>query len=315
MILKKCYLTHNDCYSKPTLIKGAPTGIVVHDTGAGNPWLKRYVQAREDDPRMAEINADLGVNSYDNHWNKSQSAGESTRWACVHAFIGKNAAGEIETYQTLPFDYCCWGVGSGSKGSYNFNPTARLQFEICDDGYRDEAYFRAAMREAQEFCAYLCLQFGFGVDRITDHQGAYQEGYGGNHSDIRTWCKAFGITDPVGWFRGEVQKIIDAQDDDLPITPEDLKEFDEMKSRVAALEDRAAELEKAVAGHDVQLKVFHYWKTIEKELPWAYKPLRALYDAGFFAGESASDLNVCRVKIETLVSLAAALKKMGVIEY
>src|SRR5574344_1125771 len=151
MILKRCYLTHNDCYSKPTYINGDPTGIVVHDTGAGNPWIKRYVQARDDNPDMDAINADLGINTNRNDWNKSQSAGESDRWACVHAFIGKNAAGDTNVYETLPYDICCWGVGAiaydkyGNEvdpkskyvdhwgPSYNYNPQARIQFEICDD--------------------------------------------------------------------------------------------------------------------------------------------------------------------------------------
>ncbi len=106
------------------------------------------------------------------------------------------------------------------------------------------------------------------------------------------------------------------------MTAEDRKAFEALTARVGELEKRTGELEKKTAAlekssaeYSAQLKIYHYWTQIEKELPWAYKPLRALYDAGLFKGESARDLKVCRVKIECLVSLAAALKKIGEIDY
>ena len=138
------------------------------------------------------------------------------------------------------------------------------------------------------------------------------------------------------WTEHGKLKWINYNEEDEPMTADEKKAFEALAGRVSALESRAkalevglaenaatldklekrlAELEKKVAEESGPLEVYHYWKTIKAELPWAYKPLHALYDAGLFAGESASDLNVCRVKIETLVSLAAALKKMGVIKY
>ena len=104
MNLKQCLLTANSCYKKGTKMKNLqPTGIVVHSTGANNPYLKRYVQPLKTDANYKELMKDLGLNSYGNHWN------EPGRNACVHAFIGKTANKEIATYQTLPFTYCCWG--------------------------------------------------------------------------------------------------------------------------------------------------------------------------------------------------------------
>ena len=196
---------------------------------------------------------------------------------------------------------CCWGCGSGSKGSYNFNPTARIQFEIQDDGYKSKDYFLKVMREAQQLCAFLCRKFGFGVDKITDHQGAYQAGYGGNHSDIRIWCKQFGITDAVGWFRSEVQKILDEESEDEEM-------IKELEAKVDALEKRIAELEKP-------LKIFHYWNQIKQEIPWAYAPLMALYNKGIFSGASASDLNLTYIQARDLVSLAKSMKENGEIDY
>lgn len=81
------------------------------------------------------------------------------------------------------------------------------------------------------------------------------------------------------------------------------------------LEKRLEALEKTVAEHEKLLKVYHYWTQIEKELPWAYKPLQAMYKKGYFAGASPADLNVCRLKIELLVNMAAILKNQGELDY
>lgn len=216
MILKKCILTRNDCYTKGTKMTGGkPTGIVVHSTGANNPSLKRYVQPLKTDKDYSTIMADLGDNIYDNDWNKSYKAGEMSRQVCVHAFIGKNAAGVIETYQTLPFDICCWGVGSGAKGSYNYNPQARVQFEICEDGLTDKTYFDKAFKEAIEFCAYLCNLYKLSVSSISSHAESYKAGYGGNHGDCDHWLKKHGKD--MDWFRAEVKKLLEA-DEATPVT-------------------------------------------------------------------------------------------------
>ena len=42
LIIHQCFLTKNDCYRAGRTI--TPKGIVVHSTGANNPYLRRYVQ-------------------------------------------------------------------------------------------------------------------------------------------------------------------------------------------------------------------------------------------------------------------------------
>lgn len=213
MNLKTCIMKHSTCYEEQS--EGTQggnyyhwrnhekkTGIVVHSTGANNPWLKRYVQPHETDSDYAKIISDLGKNQYGNDWNHTD------RSAGVHAFIGKTASGAIATYQTLPYEYGAWGVGSGSKGSYNYSPQARIQFEICEDDLTDADYFNKVMKEAQEYCAYLCQKFGWGVDQICSHAEAHKAGYGSNHGDIDHWLKKFGKT--MRWFRSEVEKILTA---------------------------------------------------------------------------------------------------------
>lgn len=187
MKLKKCLFTKNDCYKKATKIK--PKGIVVHSTGANNPNLKRYVGP--DDGL-------IGKNLFNNHWNKAKVS------KCVHGFIGKDKNKDVQVYQTLPFDYACWGVGSGKKGSYNYDPTGYIQFEICEDNLKDEKYFKEAFKLAIEFCVYLCKQYNISVKNIVSHHEAYERGYGSNHGDCDHWLKKFGKD--MDWFRKEVEK-------------------------------------------------------------------------------------------------------------
>lgn len=183
MEIKKCLLTNNSCYKKAS--KMVPKGIVVHSTGANNPYLKRYVQPDD---------GILGKNQYNNDWNRSGLN------ACVNAFIGKDKNGIVRCYQTLPFDYMPWGCASGKKGSYNYT---HIQFEICEDALKDEKYFNDAFGVAIEFCAYLCKKYNISVDNIVSHHESYLKGYGSNHADCDHWLKKFNKN--MDWFRNEVK--------------------------------------------------------------------------------------------------------------
>lgn len=55
MKLCRRYLTKNNCFIKAK--KATQKGILVHDTGAGNKKLSRYIDNEED----------FGVNKYGNH--------------------------------------------------------------------------------------------------------------------------------------------------------------------------------------------------------------------------------------------------------
>ena len=176
MDIIKAYATKNLCYVAARKMK--PAGIVVHSTGANNPNLKRYV----------DCPAEVGTNVYGNHWNNPTPDG---RKACVHAFIGYDKNKKVRVAEILPLNICCWGVGCGSKGSYNYNP-AYIQFEICEDGLKDKTYYRQAFDVAVEYCAYLCTQHGLLVDKIVGHNEAHSLGYGSNHADPEHWMKRFG---------------------------------------------------------------------------------------------------------------------------
>ena len=186
----KAHAVNNLCYI--TAQKMTPAGIVVHSTGANNPYLKRYVDCPKE----------LGINSYGNHWNIDKPGG---RKVCVHAFIGYDKDKKIRVAEILPLDICCWGVGSGSKGSYNSNP-AYIQFEICEDSLTDTTYYNNVFAVAAEYCAYLCKKYKIDVKKIVGHVEAHKQGYGSNHSDPEHWMKKFGET--MEDFRTRVSKIL-----------------------------------------------------------------------------------------------------------
>lgn len=186
MEIVQYYMTENPCYQAGRKIK--PSGIVVHSTGANNPYIKRYVNPDD---------GVLGKNQYNNHWNKQ------TATKCVHAFIGKVADGSLKVYQTLPWNHRCWGVGSGSKGSYN---STHIQFEICEDGLTNETYYSEAFSLAKELCAFLCAEYGISPDNIVGHYEAAQAGYGSNHGDPRNWQQKFGGS--MNQFRADVKTML-----------------------------------------------------------------------------------------------------------
>ena len=190
----KAYAVKNLCYIAAQ--KMIPQGIVVHSTGANNPNLKRYVDAVDE----------VGANQYGNHWNTATPGG---RKVCVHAFIGYDKNKQIRVAEILPLNICCWGVGKGKKGSYNTNP-AYIQFEICEDGLNDKAYYQKTFAIATEYCAQLCREFNISIDNIVGHCEAYKKGYGSNHSDPEHWMKNFGET--MDDFRKQVSEILNTNE-------------------------------------------------------------------------------------------------------
>ena len=121
MRLYQCYATRNACYQAGQTI--VPRGIMVHSTGANNPYLRRYVQP--DDGR-------LGENANGNHFNVPLPGG---RQVCVHAFIGRLADGTIAAYQTLPWTMRGWHAGGSANNTH-------IGFEICETGLRTRRTLR-----------------------------------------------------------------------------------------------------------------------------------------------------------------------------
>jgi hypothetical protein len=194
----------NECFLVG--LKVQHVGIMVHSTGANNPNLRRYCDG--------SLHRDIGANPYGNHWNQFRPSGKQI---CAHGFVGRDINGKVRACQTLPFEQNCWLAGRGGKGSVNFAPHSRIQFEICEDNLQNRTYFdEAVMGAAVQWCAEICEQFGWnplGKDRhgnniIIDHAQGSKLGIASNHCDISDWMRRFGFV--MDDFRRQVKLKMDS---------------------------------------------------------------------------------------------------------
>lgn len=189
MRLYTALLTQNDCYRKGRYIR--PRGVMVHSTGAANPWLRRYISP--DDGRLGEPSS--------RHWNQSGVG------ACVHAMIGKAADGSVAVYQTLPWNMRGWHCGRSGNDTH-------IAFEICEDDLTGEVYFRQTYRAAVELTAYLCQLYHLDPQApgvVLCHSEGYQRGIASNHADVMHWWKKFGVD--MDDFRADVAAEMRGGDD------------------------------------------------------------------------------------------------------
>ena len=191
MRLYKALLARNDCYLRGRTIR--PRGVMVHSTGANNPWLRRYLAP--DDGR-------LGAPS-PRHWNQGGVG------ACVHAMIGKAADGSVCTYQTLPWNMRGWHCGRSGNDTH-------IAFEICEDGLTDEGYFRQTYQEAVELTAYLCELYRLDPQAdgvVLCHSEGYARGIASNHADVLHWWRRYGVS--MDNFRRDVAEKMKGGERDL----------------------------------------------------------------------------------------------------
>jgi len=259
-----CMQTQSTCYkgTSPMTVKG----VLWHSTGANNPWLKRYVQPSDNASDREEMLKLLGKNSYNNDWN------HITRQAGLNCWIGKLADGTVATVQTMPWNYKPWGCGSGSKGSCN---NGWIQFEICEDGLTDKAYFDKVYKEACEITAYLCDMYdidpkgtvtvnGVKVPTILCHADSHKLGFGSNHGDINHWFPKHGKS--MATARDDVAKLLNESNNitPSPSTPQPeekptelyrvRKTWEDSKSQIGAysnLNNAKAACDKAGKGYEV----------------------------------------------------------------
>ena len=191
MRLLRQYLEHNDCFRAGKVMK--PLGVMVHSTGANNPFVSRYVPG--DDV--------MGRNMAGNHWDRSNEEWKALFGSplnkCVHAFVGRMADGSVGTVQTLPWGVRGWHAGDG-VGNDRY-----IGFEICEDGLDDSEYFAQVFREAAELTAMLCREFGIDPRKegaVICHAEGYRLGVASNHADVLHWFARFGKT--MDDFRGDV---------------------------------------------------------------------------------------------------------------
>lgn len=190
MRLEQQFLTRNDCFKSGRTI--APKGVMVHSTGANNPWVCRYIPGNEV----------LGYNTGNNHWDMPDIP------KCVHAFVGKFADGSVGTVQTMPWLMRGWHAGKGPTGA-SANDT-HIGFEICEDDLLDGDYFMQVYNEAVELVAMLCKQYN--LDPLADgvvicHSEGHKRGVASNHGDVMHWFPIFGKN--MNRFRADVARAME----------------------------------------------------------------------------------------------------------
>ena len=189
-----CMMTQSTCYRKTRTME--IKGILIHSTGANNPYLRRYVQPDDNASNREELLKILGKNTEVSDWNHTEQQ------AGLNAWIGKLPDGKVTSVQSMPWDYRPWGCGSGVKGSCN---TGWIQFECAEDNLADKKYFEAVYEEMCELIAYLCKKFNINPQgyskcgsvicpNILCHADSYKLGLGSNHADILHWFKRYGKT-------------------------------------------------------------------------------------------------------------------------
>ena len=191
MNLFQNFLTNNDCYNDGRIIE--VKGVMVHDTGAENRYIKRYVQP--------DING-IGKNINNNDWNRPGVM------KCVHAFIGALDDGTIATCQTLPFNKRGWHAGGYANNTH-------VGFEICRD-INDPIYFEKVYKEAVEFTAHLCKEFNLDplkTGTIICHHEGYEMGWASNHADVTEWFPIYGKD--MDMFRADVKQEMEVVSMDL----------------------------------------------------------------------------------------------------
>lgn len=210
-------LKNNDCYKAGKII--TPRGVMIHSTGANNPYLSRYVPG----------NDEIGQNIGGNHWDMSGTT------ACVHAFVGKLVDGSVGVVQTLPWNRRGWHAGKGSRGTAN---DTHISFEICEDGLQDASYFKAVYQAAVELTGDLCKQYGLNPQAdgvIICHSEGYAQGIASNHADVMHWFPIHGKG--MNTFRADVARVMEGEED---MTEEQIRTIirEELEAREAK---RAAE--------------------------------------------------------------------------
>lgn len=186
--------TENPCYKKNQK-RTKTTHLILHSTGANNPFLKRYVHPDD---------GFLGENRYANGWNNPNSN------TLVHAVIGKNKRGAVEAYQIAPWGMRVWGCGSGKNGNGN---DFTIQVEICEDQTLGTEYAKQTYDVAVKLFAHLCKSFDIDPKNIWSHKEACAKGYASNHGDPEHWWKNRGLS--MDSFRKDVQALLDNGDEDI----------------------------------------------------------------------------------------------------
>lgn len=183
-------------------------GIMIHSTGANNPYLKRYVP---NDPKGL-----IGENKYNNTWD-SPTVNKS-----VTGFVGKLESGDVEFVLTLPPGNLCWHSG---KKSTNEQYCA---IEICEDSLYDPVYFWATIVKLVEGIVYIAKYLKLDLSKpnsLISHAEGFDLGMASNHGDPHIWWDKYKFT------MDELRKLVETK-----MNEDSTKWYDEWMKRAERYE-------------------------------------------------------------------------------
>lgn len=290
MEIRQYFLTKNDCYKAQRYIQ--PKGIMVHSTGADNPYLHRYVDTKD---------GYTYTNKYSNDWNRSGVG------ACVHGFIGLNAKEEVGCVQTLPWNMRGWHCGSSGNDTH-------ISFEICEDGLADKDYFIKTRDTAIELCALLCEEFQLDPMKsgvLVDHVEGYELGIASGHSDVRHWWSKFNYT--MNDFRKAVQEKMA-----LSSNAELEERISKLESQVNVLNKKVSELTDCFESSSEILEkveralgdVSMVYATIADVPKWARAEIQELVDGNLISGDQNGRLNIPKSALQSYLLMCRIWKSL-----
>ena len=241
--------------------------------------VKRYLSADKFPLKSPHLMKPLGICVHNTH-NDASAKNEITY------MIGNDlatsfhyAVDDKEVIQAIPDHRNAFHAGDGTDGEGNRN---FIGVEICYSRSGGERFAKAE-KNAAAFIAQKLKEYGWDISYVKKHQD-----FSGKYCPHRTL--------DMGWQRFLNMITAELKED------EDLTREDEYLTREEVQEMIDASRE----------RVYHYWK----ELPdWAYDPIKALYDKGYFKGNNPGDLNLPYGTMRTLVVLARALEADGKISF
>lgn len=218
----------------------------------------------------------------------------------VNAILGDFHTGEGRILLCMPYDRRPWGVGSGSKGSWN---NSRIQWEVCEPaghtyaggtmvGYdvaKNQGYFERMWKLLVAWNVYVAVKLGYGAATVNDHAESYLAGMGSNHADMGQWLPKHGKS--MNDLRHEVQAILDQEEDAMT----------EERVREIVAEELARLLPPRRVYHQVS------------ELPqWARPSVELLLAAGILQGDQAGQLQLTDDDLKWVSAMARLLELLEI---
>lgn len=262
------YATKNGAYRAGRTIR--PEGCVNHSLGVAQPSVEVMYG------RMDRTDAGWGVN----------------------AILGDFHTGEGRILLCMPYDRRPWGVGSGTRGSWN---NSRIQWEVCEPaghtyaggtmvGYdvaKNQGYFDRMWKLLVAWNVFVAVKLGYTAATINDHAESYRAGMGSNHADMGQWLPKHGKS--MNDLRHEVQAILDQNEEG-----EDGVSEEEVRQIVAQ------ELERLLPPR----RVYHQ---VDQLPQWARPSVEELLAAGILRGDQTGQLQLTDDDLKWVSAMARLL--------